>query len=59
MKAIHENLDFSLSVKQIPSLSFVKNFRCKYEIEFLRLESMEPLGDRMDTSQNLGRTIVK
>ena len=59
VKAIHENLDFSLSVKQIPSLNFVKNFRIKYEMEFLRLESMEPLGERMDTSHNLGRNIVK
>lgn len=43
VKAIHENCDFSLSVKQIPSASFVKNFKKKYEIEFLRNESMDQL----------------
>lgn len=59
VKAIHENLDFSLSVKQIPSIYFVTNFRIKYEMEFLRLESMEPLGERIDTSHNLGRNIAK
>jgi len=28
-------------------------------MEFLRLESMEPLGERIDTSHNLGRNIAK
>jgi len=43
VKAIHENYDFSLSVKHIPSPNFVDIFRKKYEIEFMRLETMDPL----------------
>lgn len=41
-KAIHQNLDFSFSVKQIPSPDFVQTFRKKYECEFLRLETLDP-----------------
>ena len=44
VKAIHENLDFSLSIKQIPSDSFVQNFKQKYELEFLKMESLEQIG---------------
>jgi hypothetical protein len=43
-KAIHSNLDFSFSLKQIPSPDFVKNFREKYESEFMRLETLDPNG---------------
>jgi len=39
VKAIHEKIDFSLSLKNIPSETFMKTFRKKYEIEFMRLES--------------------
>lgn len=42
-KAIHLNLDFSFSLKQIPSPDFVKNFRKKYESEFMRLETLDPV----------------
>lgn len=41
-KAIHTNLDFCFSVKQIPSPDFIPNFRSKYEVEFIRLDTMEP-----------------
>lgn len=44
VKAIHENLDFSLSVKKIPSDSFVQKFKQKYELEFLKMESLEAIG---------------
>jgi ribulose bisphosphate carboxylase small subunit len=36
------NLDFSFSLKQIPSPDFVQNFRKKYESEFMRLETLDP-----------------
>ena len=41
-KAIHTNLDFCFSVKQIPSPDFTQNFRIKYDVEFIRLDTMEP-----------------
>ena len=43
VKAIHMNLDFSFSVKKIPSPDFIKNFRIKYEKEFKRLEGLEAM----------------
>lgn len=39
VRAIHENIDFSLSLKRIPSETFLSTFRKKYEIEFNRLAS--------------------
>lgn len=36
-QAIHERVDFSFSLQQIPSKDFVQNFRQKHETEFLRL----------------------
>jgi hypothetical protein len=41
VKSIHENVDFSFSVKNIPSKDFVQNFKEKYEVNFMRLESVE------------------
>jgi hypothetical protein len=73
VKAIHENNDFSLSVKNIPKADFVQYFRRKYEVEFLRHETIDPLSieiyvDDLNInpassahssvySQNLGRSI--
>ena len=42
VKAIHENYSFSLSVKKIPNQEFVQNFKRKYEVEFMRISSMDP-----------------
>lgn len=42
VKAIHENTDFSFSIKKIPSDNFEYEFRKKYEIEFLKVQSLEP-----------------
>lgn len=39
--AIHENRDFSLSIKQIPDPNFVKTFKEKYEMEFIRLKALD------------------
>ena len=44
-RAIHNNVDFSFSIKKIPSHDFTKNFRQKYEMEFIRLEALEPMND--------------
>lgn len=41
-QAIHEKVDFSFSIHKIPSDDFLVNFRQKYELEFIRLESMDP-----------------
>lgn len=51
VKAIHENLDFSLSLKQIPSETFVQDFRRKYELEFMRVESFDALGGEAGEKQ--------
>ena len=40
VKAIHENTDFSFSIKKIPSDNFEYEFRKKYEIEFLKVQSL-------------------
>ena len=43
VQAIHEKTDFSFSHKAIPSSTFEAEFRRKYEIEFMRIENMEPM----------------
>ena len=43
VQAIHERTDFSFSHKAIPSSTFEAEFRRKYEIEFMRIENMEPM----------------
>lgn len=47
-EAIHERIDFSLSLKSIPSEEFVRNFKQKYEMEFIRLETLDPIVDKSD-----------
>jgi len=43
VQAIHEKTDFSFSHRAIPSSTFEPEFRRKYEIEFMRIENMEPM----------------
>jgi hypothetical protein len=43
VQAIHEKTDFCFSLKEIPSTTFHAEFRRKYEIEFMRIENMEPM----------------
>lgn len=45
VKAIHENVDFSFSIKKIPSSTFVQQFRQKYKIEFMKLQDLDPFED--------------
>jgi len=45
VKAIHENTDFSFSMKKIPSTTFVSQFRQKYVIEFMKIENMDPIAE--------------
>jgi hypothetical protein len=47
-EAIHERVDFSLSLKEIPSEEFVKTFKQKYEMEFIRLETLDPIIEKSD-----------
>ena len=47
-EAIHERVDFSLSVQAIPSEEFVKNFKQKYEMEFIRLETLDPIVEKSE-----------
>ena len=47
-EAIHERVDFSLSLKEIPSEEFVKTFKQKYEMEFIRLETLDPVIEKSD-----------
>jgi hypothetical protein len=39
--ALHENRDFSLSIKSIPDPNFVKMFKEKYEMEFIKLKALD------------------
>jgi hypothetical protein len=43
VQAIHDRTDFSFCLKDIPSADFESNFRRKYEIEFMKLESVDPI----------------
>ena len=47
-EAIHERVDFSLSVQEIPSEEFVRNFKQKYEMEFIRLETLDPIVEKSE-----------
>lgn len=53
-KAIHQNIDFSFSIKRIPSQEFINKFKLKYEQEFLRLETLDPHyeGDNLYNAKN-------
>ena len=44
MKAIHEGIDFSLSLKDVPQEGFERTFRTKFEFDFFRLEAMDKGG---------------
>ena len=52
VKSIHDNIDFSLSVKKIPSETFLNNFRKKYDIEFNRLASLSNDGFNLHLDSN-------
>ena len=52
VKSIHDNIDFSLSVKKIPSETFLTNFRKKYDIEFNRLASLSNDGFNLHLDNN-------
>lgn len=55
VQAIHEKTDFSFSLRDIPSVDFEANFRRKYEVEFMRIETMDPVGiDRPVFDQQMG-----
>lgn len=72
VKAIHNSVDFSFSLKQIPSTEFIKSFREKYEVEFTRLQLEDhgsssihepfsaglPLSSRHSSAYNMGRNIA-
>ena len=52
VKAIHERVDFSFSIKKIPSSTFVQQFKQKYTIEFMKLESFDPQSDSDHLNDN-------
>lgn len=53
--AVHNKSDFSFSLKDIPSVDFESGFRRKYEIEFMRHETLAPMGiERPSYDQQLG-----
>ena len=55
-EAIHERVDFSLSLQQIPSEEFVKSFKQKYEMEFIRLETLDPAADKSEVRSSRNYT---
>ena len=69
IESIHEETDFCLNFKMIPSQDFVKRFRQQYSNEFLKMETLQNIEPSfMDNSnlssysglsnRNIGRNVV-
>ena len=72
IECIHEGTDFCLSFKQIPNPQFVRRFKQQYANEFLKLQTLERLGEDEEEGvaagvkaagfgngvKNLGRQII-